>query len=95
MVATMFLGCMSTLKPLSLHLIFIMQGLFTLFHVYVFFQILSAQPGPYSVLDYSKADLWATGALAYEIFGGDNPFYSQLNSASYREQDLPPLPGMK
>lgn len=54
-------------------------------------EILSAQPGPYSVLDYSKADLWATGALAYEIFGGDNPFYTNLNSASYREQDLPPL----
>ena len=45
------------------------------------------------MLDYTKADLWATGALAYEIFGGDNPFYSNFNSASYREEDLPPLPG--
>ena len=58
-------------------------------------QILNAQPGRSSVLDYTKADLWATGALAYEIFGGDNPFYSQLNSVSYREEDLPPLPGKR
>lgn len=55
-------------------------------------EILNVQPGPFSVLDYSKADLWAVGALAYEMFGGSNPFYAQLNSASYREEDLPPLP---
>ena len=61
--------------------------------LYHLFQILNAQPGPYSVLDYTKADLWATGALAYEIFGGDNPFYSHLSSSSYREEDLPPLSG--
>jgi len=62
----------------------------------VFTQISSARPGLLSVLDYSRADLWGLGALAYEIFGADNPFYTgrqgRLDSRSYQEQDLPPLP---
>ena len=47
-------------------------------------------------LDYRKADLWGTGAIAYEIFGADNPFYSsnngKLDSRTYCETELPPLP---
>lgn len=53
-------------------------------------------PGPGAVIDYSKADVWAVGALAYEILGPGNPFYGQggpaLDSRSYREEELPPLP---
>lgn len=56
----------------------------------------TAVPGPGVVIDYSKADVWAVGALAYEILGPGNPFYGQggaaLDSRSYREEELPPLP---
>ena len=41
------------------------------------------------------ADLWAVGAIAYEIFGGENPFYSNnplLDTMSYDNEDLPNLP---
>lgn len=48
------------------------------------------------MIDYSKADAWAVGAIAYEIFGLVNPFYSQgkahLESRSYQEAQLPALP---
>lgn len=49
------------------------------------------------MIDYSKADAWAVGALAYEIFGLPNPFYGQgsrahLESRSYQEAQLPALP---
>lgn len=63
-------------------------------------EIITAIPGPASVLDYSKSDLWAVGALAYEILGADNPFYPtesnsyhHLNSYNYKEEELPNLPG--
>lgn len=56
----------------------------------------TARPGPRAVIDYSKADAWAVGAIAYEIFGLVNPFYSQgkahLESRSYQEAQLPALP---
>ncbi|XP_025082033.1 serine/threonine-protein kinase PINK1, mitochondrial-like [Pomacea canaliculata] len=58
-------------------------------------EIKCANPGKHSVLDYSKADLWAAGALAYEIFGLENPFYGKehkLDSRTYQEKDLPKLP---
>ena len=53
---------------------------------------------PVSFLDYRKTDLWTCGALAYEIFGAENPFYRfsdgrRLNSRSYKNEDLPDLPG--
>lgn len=68
-------------------------------------EIFNTQPGPFSVLNYSKADLWACGALAYEIFGLPNPFYSasggmaraqgeltySLRNCDYRHEQLPPL----
>ena len=48
------------------------------------------------MIDYSKADAWAVGTLAYEIFGLSNPFYGQggahLESRSYQEAQLPAMP---
>lgn len=60
-------------------------------------EILSQQPGVFSVLNYSKSDLWAAGAIAYEIFGCINPFYGdknrgKLRSINYKEDELPDLP---
>ncbi|XP_054427636.1 serine/threonine-protein kinase PINK1, mitochondrial [Pteronotus mesoamericanus] len=59
-------------------------------------EVSTARPGPRAVVDYSKADAWAVGALAYEIFGLANPFYGQgrapLESRSYQEAQLPALP---
>ncbi|KAG8142468.1 hypothetical protein E2320_006367 [Naja naja] len=61
-------------------------------------EVATAMPGPGVVIDYSKADVWAVGALAYEILGPGNPFYGQgapaLDSRSYREEELPPLPAL-
>ncbi|XP_054730711.1 serine/threonine-protein kinase Pink1, mitochondrial [Anastrepha obliqua] len=68
-------------------------------------EIINKQPGPFAVLNYAKADLWACGAIAYEIFGMRNPFYSSsgglamangeqtlsLRNSDYKEDDLPPL----
>ncbi|CAG5118453.1 unnamed protein product [Candidula unifasciata] len=63
-------------------------------------ELVTATPGSDSFLDFSKSDLWAVGAIAYEILGGENPFYpsrgherKQLSSRSYTEEDLPALPG--
>ncbi|XP_004377226.1 serine/threonine-protein kinase PINK1, mitochondrial [Trichechus manatus latirostris] len=59
-------------------------------------EVSTACPGPRAVIDYSKADTWAVGAIAYEIFGLSNPFYGQgqahLESRSYQEAQLPVLP---
>ena len=68
------------------------------YFVFIFCQIACTSPGPGVWLDYGYSDLWAVGALAYEIFGGENPFYRnksgrRLDSRTYREEDLPPLPG--
>lgn len=62
-------------------------------------EIACARPGPSGVLDYRKADLWAVGALAYEIFGMNNPFYrladgKRLRSTTYREVELPQIGGI-
>ncbi|KAM4872739.1 serine/threonine-protein kinase PINK1, mitochondrial [Thomomys bottae] len=61
-------------------------------------EVSTACPGPRTVIDYSKADAWAVGAIAYEIFGMANPFYGQgrahLESRSYQESQLPQLPEM-
>lgn len=65
-------------------------------HLLLSEQVSTARPGPRVVIDYSKADAWAVGALAYEIFGLSNPFYGQggahLESRSYQEAQLPALP---
>lgn len=57
-------------------------------------QVITAVPGSSAVIDYSKADAWAVGAIAYEIFGRPNPFYRGvgLESRRYQEKQLPPLP---
>lgn len=57
-------------------------------------EVSTAVPGCGVVIDYSKSDAWAVGAISYEIFGQQNPFYrgSGLESRSYQEKQLPPLP---
>ncbi|XP_032635458.1 serine/threonine-protein kinase PINK1, mitochondrial [Chelonoidis abingdonii] len=59
-------------------------------------EVVTAVPGPGVLIDYSKADAWAVGAIAYEILGLCNPFYGQgrssLESRSYQEDQLPALP---
>ncbi|XP_068026034.1 serine/threonine-protein kinase PINK1, mitochondrial [Melanerpes formicivorus] len=59
-------------------------------------EVITASPGPGKVINYSKADAWAVGAIAYEILGLANPFYghgaSSLESRSYHEEQLPSLP---
>uniref|UniRef100_A0A0N8ES94 non-specific serine/threonine protein kinase n=1 Tax=Aedes aegypti TaxID=7159 RepID=A0A0N8ES94_AEDAE len=60
-------------------------------------EIINKQPGTFSVLNYAKSDLWACGAIAYEIFGSHNPFYggksdpSTLKNVNYRDNQLPPM----
>lgn len=59
-----------------------------------------AVPGLLRYINYSQSDLWAAGAIAYEIYGLENPFFPSqrgtkqklLDSASYRESQLPRLP---
>ncbi|XP_022050883.1 serine/threonine-protein kinase PINK1, mitochondrial [Acanthochromis polyacanthus] len=57
-------------------------------------EVTIAVPGCGVVIDYSKADAWAVGAISYEIFGQQNPFYRAvgLESRNYQEKQLPPLP---
>ncbi|XP_074831907.1 serine/threonine-protein kinase PINK1, mitochondrial [Carettochelys insculpta] len=59
-------------------------------------EVITAIPGPGVLIDYSKTDAWAVGAIAYEILGLCNPFYGQggssLESRSYQEDQLPALP---
>ncbi|XP_034551337.1 serine/threonine-protein kinase PINK1, mitochondrial [Notolabrus celidotus] len=57
-------------------------------------EVSTAVPGSGVVIDYSKSDAWAAGAISYEIFGQQNPFYrgTGLESRSYQDKQLPPLP---
>lgn len=43
-------------------------------------EVANATPGIFSFIDYSKVDVWAAGAISYEIFGTPNPFYGTRNS---------------
>lgn len=54
-------------------------------------EVANATPGLFSFIDYSKADVWSTGTLAYEIFGFENPFYHGLDSRTYSSEELPSL----
>lgn len=59
-------------------------------------EVVCCEPGPFTSISYAKSDVWAVGAIAYELYGMENPFYSSggstLNNVSYSEDDLPPLP---
>lgn len=60
-------------------------------------EIINQKSGMFSVLNYTKSDLWAAGAIAYEMFGCSNPFYDgkhrkKLRSGNYKEEELPELP---
>lgn len=61
-------------------------------------EVVTAVPGPFTNINYTKADLWTAGTIAYEIFGLKNPFYGDKNETrslrnhNYTEGDLPPLP---
>ncbi|XP_056896307.1 serine/threonine-protein kinase PINK1, mitochondrial [Takifugu flavidus] len=57
-------------------------------------EVIGAVPGASVVIDYSKADAWAVGAVAFEICGRPNPFYggAGLESGRYQETQLPALP---
>ncbi|XP_053988950.1 serine/threonine-protein kinase Pink1, mitochondrial [Hylaeus volcanicus] len=63
-------------------------------------EVITAEPGPFTSINYTKADLWTVGTIAYEIFGMKNPFYnvnkekSSLKNYNYKENDLPPLPSV-
>ncbi|KAI4480650.1 hypothetical protein M0804_010203 [Polistes exclamans] len=58
-------------------------------------EVISAKPGPFTSINYTKADLWTAGTIAYEIFGEKNPFLQSsdknavLKNYSYEEQYLP------
>lgn len=62
-------------------------------------EIIMQAAGTFSMLNYTKADLWACGTIAYEIFGQPNPFYADgrrpevqaLRNVTYAENDLPSL----
>ncbi|CAH1105419.1 unnamed protein product [Psylliodes chrysocephalus] len=60
-------------------------------------EIICQVPGTFSVLNYTKSDLWAAGAIGYEVFGCKNPFYKSdgresLKNVDYIEDNLPSLP---
>lgn len=61
-------------------------------------EVVNAVPGPFTNINYTKADIWTAGTIAYEIFGVKNPFYFVKNEAEnlknfdYQEDALPPLP---
>jgi len=61
-------------------------------------EVITAEPGSFTSINYTKADLWAVGTIAYEIFGMENPFHGKkgekatLNNYNYTENELPALP---
>ena len=55
-------------------------------------QVCLARPGSFTSIPYSRSDLWAAGSLAYQIYGGLNPFLGGLASRSYTVDQLPALP---
>ncbi|XP_011349569.2 serine/threonine-protein kinase PINK1, mitochondrial [Ooceraea biroi] len=61
-------------------------------------EVITAEPGPFTSINYTKADLWTAGTIAYEIFGTRNPFHGEkgeritLNNYDYTENMLPALP---
>lgn len=52
-------------------------------------EIASVSPSPGGFLNYSKADIWACGAIILEMFGSCNPFSRGfLESRNYNEEDV-------
>uniref|UniRef100_A0A0N4ZC18 non-specific serine/threonine protein kinase n=1 Tax=Parastrongyloides trichosuri TaxID=131310 RepID=A0A0N4ZC18_PARTI len=55
-------------------------------------EIALANPGEhYKVINYEKSDVWAAGAVGYEIFEMFQPFHHYLDSKTYFMEDLPSL----
>lgn len=65
-------------------------------------EIISKEPSMFAVLNYAKSDLWACGAIGYEIFGYPNPFYHPssgsnigfapaLVNETYSDENLPEM----
>jgi len=60
-------------------------------------EVSSAIPGPFTSISYGKSDLWSAATVAYQIFGGSNPFLSfaekrGLDSRKYEMKQLPQMP---
>lgn len=61
-------------------------------------EVITAVPGPFTRINYTKADLWTVATIAYEIFTTKNPFQNEndeeiaLQNYSYTESELPTLP---
>eukprot|EP00090_Calanus_glacialis_P017369 TRINITY_DN27057_c0_g1_i6.p1 TRINITY_DN27057_c0_g1~~TRINITY_DN27057_c0_g1_i6.p1 ORF type:complete len:608 (+),score=230.42 TRINITY_DN27057_c0_g1_i6:140-1963(+) len=61
-------------------------------------EVVMARPGTFSTISYERSDMWTAGTLAYQIYCGENPFYSQaeasasLDSRTFTSTMLPPLP---
>lgn len=62
-------------------------------------EVINAEPGPFTSINYTKSDLWTVGSIAYEVFGERNPFYGgqgekpMLSNSNYEEDQLPELAG--
>uniref|UniRef100_A0A0C9QG46 non-specific serine/threonine protein kinase n=1 Tax=Fopius arisanus TaxID=64838 RepID=A0A0C9QG46_9HYME len=60
-------------------------------------EVITAEPGPFTSINYTKADLWTVGTIAYELFGEKNPFYggqgqkAVLNNFDYGDEQLPEI----
>jgi len=55
-------------------------------------EISTATPGSWTKISYTKSDPWSAGAIAYEIFGNNNPFTNGgLDPRTYEESQLPQI----
>jgi PTEN induced putative kinase 1 len=54
-------------------------------------EIIGKTAGLFSILNYTKSDLWATGTISYEIFNKYNPFYGKLHDTADENLDTKPL----
>lgn len=54
-------------------------------------EVASASPGLFSFVNYTKSDVWTVGAIAYELFGLENPFYQTVRNTRYSVAELPAL----
>uniref|UniRef100_A0A8D8WE23 non-specific serine/threonine protein kinase n=1 Tax=Cacopsylla melanoneura TaxID=428564 RepID=A0A8D8WE23_9HEMI len=54
-------------------------------------EVVTATPGLFSFVNYSKSDVWTAGTIAYEIFDLENPFYQRARNTSYNVEELPKL----